>query len=309
MITEDKLSDFKGYKRVELATLKVGSDKAQSIKLSNAPTSGHVVAAQSNLAPELQELVKYIYSEATTSLSNVCNATFTPHGIETPIGVLTFDQITKGQNILYKIYDAIELGGDDLTNELTTLSSDFYSLIPHKFGGRSRFDSAVIDSYKAVEDKLDLLQLMKDLLQVNGDGTVLYNNVVDMKYKALKCNIVPLAKGMQAKNINTFKESYEYRDIVKHAMITNELSNPMKVVNIFKVKRDAEYSSYTDSVHDQRLLFHGSKVSNFVGLLSRGLLLPHIVVKSGGKRTGTFFFLPVTHYRCWILGPWYLFCF
>jgi poly [ADP-ribose] polymerase len=35
----------------------------------------------------------------------------------------------------------------------------------------------------------------------------------------------------------------------------------------------------------QRLLFHGSRISNWVGILSRGVLLPHIVTQGGGTRT------------------------
>jgi hypothetical protein len=35
---------------------------------------------------------------------------------------------------------------------------------------------------------------------------------------------------------------------------------------------------------DQRLLFHGSRISNYVGLLSRGVLMPKVVVAMGGKR-------------------------
>jgi len=35
----------------------------------------------------------------------------------------------------------------------------------------------------------------------------------------------------------------------------------------------------------KRLLFHGSRISNWVGILSRGVLLPHIVTQRGIKRT------------------------
>ena len=38
-------------------------------------------------------------------------------------------------------------------------------------------------------------------------------------------------------------------------------------------------------VGNARLLFHGSKPSSFVGLLSRGLLLPQVVSAMGGGRT------------------------
>jgi hypothetical protein len=49
----------------------------------------------------------------------------------------------------------------------------------------------------------------------------------------------------------------------------------------------AETSRFTSQMHNQKLLFHGSKISNWVGLLSRGMLMPKSVTALGGKRTGT----------------------
>lgn len=138
--------------------------------------------------------VKYIYDEATTTLNNVFATQITPHGIETPLGIVTNDQVAKGMNILHQIYDVLTKDSPS-NDELVTLSSNFYSLIPHKFGGRQRFDSATISDIRTVQDKLEMLQLMKDMLQINGNGTVLHGNIVDMKFKALKCEITPLTKG------------------------------------------------------------------------------------------------------------------
>ena len=55
-------------------------------------------------------------------------------------------------------------------------------------------------------------------------------------------------------------------------------SKTIKVVNLFKVKREAEWDTFTQNIPNQRLLFHGSRIQNWVGLLSRGILLPKIVV-------------------------------
>jgi len=39
------------------------------------------------------------------------------------------------------------------------------------------------------------------------------------------------------------------------------------------------------STKKKRLLFHGSRISNWVGILSRGMLMPHIVTQRGISRT------------------------
>ena len=43
--------------------------------------------------------------------------------------------------------------------------------------------------------------------------------------------------------------------------------------------------SSSDNIRPQLPLFHGSRCSNFIGLLSRGILLPKVVVNRGGQRT------------------------
>jgi poly [ADP-ribose] polymerase len=42
---------------------------------------------------------------------------------------------------------------------------------------------------------------------------------------------------------------------------------------------------FTGHIDNQRLLFHGSRIKNWVGILSRGILLPKIVVSMGVNRT------------------------
>ena len=60
----------------------------------------------------------------------------------------------------------------------------------------------------------------------------------------------------------------------------------MEIVNIYSVHRAVEDSQFTHSVENKQLLFHSSQVQNFVGILSRGLLLPKIVVDDfGGSRS------------------------
>src|SRR5262249_29716818 len=58
-----------------------------------------------------------------------------------------------------------------------------------------------------------------------------------------------------------------------------------KIHNIYAVRRDTEWDAFTAKVPNQRLLFHGSRILNWVGILSRGILLPRIVVSLGVGRT------------------------
>lgn len=57
------------------------------------------------------------------------------------------------------------------------------------------------------------------------------------------------------------------------------------VVRIYSLRRETESQQFRDQLSNQQLLFHGSRISNFVGLLSRGLLMPKVVTGMGGART------------------------
>ena len=59
----------------------------------------------------------------------------------------------------------------------------------------------------------------------------------------------------------------------------------VKVKNIFTVRRGSEHESFQSEIPNQRLLFHGSRIKNWAGILSRGLLMPKVAVQMGVHRT------------------------
>ena len=63
-------------------------------------------------------------------------------------------------------------------------------------------------------------------------------------------------------------------------------SDGMEIHNIYTLQRAIEDAQFTHSISNKQLLFHSSHVQNFVGILSRGLLLPKIIVDDfGGSRS------------------------
>jgi poly [ADP-ribose] polymerase len=282
-IYKEKTGKTKGYKELNLASSKIGSRKTMGQssgtiddktlkKLADKDTSAPKVA-KITLHTDIQEIVSYLYSEATNALTSTVNATITANGIETPLGVLTLGQIDKGQAVLDQLATAMSKKKKD-NNELTELSGDFYTVIPHRFG-RSKEQAllAVIDSANKVTEKNDTLQLMRDMLNVNGKTNVLVNPEIESKYKALNCEIELVPPG----NYKEMKEYFE-KSVVRGGA-------KVKVKNLWKIKRPDEHDHFTKDVKNHKLLFHGSAAKNWVGILSRGLLLPKIVVTLGVHRT------------------------
>jgi poly [ADP-ribose] polymerase len=284
-IYREKTSAAKGYKELSLASAKIGSrktfgqssgdiDDATLQKLADKKHPQPTTAAPTvALAPQVRDLVGYLYSEATSALTSTVNATITAAGIETPLGVLTIGQIEKGQAALDALVAAY--GKKKRSNsELTDLSGDFYTVIPHRFGrSREAAAEAVLDTAEKLNEKQETLQLMRDMLSVNGDTNVLLNPEIERKYQALNCTIEPAPEATVAE-IKAYVEKSVVRRGARHA-----------VKNVWQVARPLEAESFDGGVGNARLLFHGSAVKNWVGILSRGLLLPKIVVSLGVKRT------------------------
>lgn len=282
-IYREKTSAKKGYKELALASSKIGSAKSVGTssgeidaktlkKLADKSPAPKVVAPKVTLHKDIQNIVQHLYAEATNALVTTVNASITANGIETPLGVLTLGQIDKGQEVLDQLALSISKKKKD-KDHLTELSGDFYTVIPHRFGrSKEAALSAVIDSADKVTEKLDTLQLMRDMLNVNGKSNVLINPEIEQKYKALNCEIdvLPAAE---------FKEMKKYFE--------NSAADGCyaKVKNIWRIKRPDEHKSFDKAVGNNKLLFHGSSARNWIGILSRGLLLPKIVTKLGVSRT------------------------
>ncbi len=286
-IYREKTSAKKGYKEVSLASSKIGSQKArgtssgdideQTLSKIKGDTAAAVTVAKpkSDLSAGVQYLVRYIYDEATHALTNTVAAKITANGIETPLGILTLGQIEKGEEILMELFTELKKKKKTV-DELERLSGEFYTAIPHRIGRtRSAVADAVISDLKGIESKQNVLQLMKDMLTVNGEGgNVLFNAKVDQEYTALGCEIGSLEP-----------KSEEFKEISEYVIKSQVKSKGIKVKSVFTLKRPNEWNAFATDVGNDKLLFHGSRIQNWVGILSRGILLPKIVVSIGVERT------------------------
>ena len=286
-IYKAKTSPRKGYKELSLVSANIGSkvtrgkvsgeldrdtlDKLEERSQARGKKTKVKVARQL-LDSQIATLVDYLYSEATKALTSTVNASITANGIETPLGILTLGQIDKGQDILDQITKAFQSRVKNKSDKLTELSGDFYTVIPHRFGRtRAAAQAAIIKSANQINEKQETLQLMRDMLNINGDSNVLVSSEVDKKYQALNCLIEPI-------------DSAEFKKMKKYVE-NSTVKASVSVKNIWKVRRKGEYEVFTKDIGNKRQLFHGSSPKNWVGILSRGLLLPKIVTTLGVTRT------------------------
>jgi poly [ADP-ribose] polymerase len=286
-IYRSKTGASKGYKEVALASSKIGSQRARGgssgavddktlAKIAGDKEAPEKPVPQpSTLQPLVQDLIRYIYAEATNALTTTVAAKITAHGIETPLGVLTIGQIEKGEQILGEIHAAASAAKPN-HSRLESLSGEFYSAVPHRIGRtRDAIAAAIIADLTAISQKQDTLQLMKDMLAVNGEGgSVLFDDQVDAQYEALGAEIVAVERG-----------SPEYKAWADYVVRSQVKSKNIQIESIFKLKRRSEWDVFDKAVGNERMLYHGSRIQNWVGLLTRGILMPKLVVSMGINRT------------------------
>lgn len=88
-------------------------------------------------------------------------------------------------------------------------------------------------------------------------------NQLDSNYLKLNTTITPLDK-----KSDTYKLLVEYVDNTHAATHT---AYRLSVDEIFEVKKDVEEARYRKDIPNKQLLWHGSRLTNFVGILSQGL--------------------------------------
>ena len=205
-----------------------------------------------------------------------------------PLGKISKSQINQAHSILKEIKSLIEVdleniseaGIDDpvkfVKNELVKLSSNFWTLIPYSCG-RNR--PPIIDSEERLKRYIDLLEVMENI-KIAGKIFKKTNNVSDI-YQGLNTSIEVLEKNgdeweLLEKYIkNTHAPRHNYK---------------LELVNVFKLDKrshdDLDKHDYFNELPDHRLLIHGSRMANYVGILSEGIRIPKTNQVSNGSVLG-----------------------
>jgi poly [ADP-ribose] polymerase len=190
--------------------------------------------------------------------------------IETPLGALSKEQIERGRQKLREIRFAIARKRD---GRLPALSSEYYSLVPHRFGAKIDPAAAAITTVEKADDEEELLQLMTDVHHVRAD----LDATPERKYRAIGAELTALDPlDPEARNVVRQIEGAQSR---RHGF-------GLKVGRVFRVCVPDERVRFDHTPGNLRLLFHGSRSSNIMGILSRGLLIAPRNVAANGYMFG-----------------------
>ena len=208
-----------------------------------------------------------------------------------PLGKLSPVTLTTGLNILKEIETELKKKKPDEEN-LKKLSSNFYSHIPHDFGFQKMYNF-IINSNEIVKQKIDMISSLSDmkitlkiLEDVNSKNDDEYENQEEKQlydyYKQLNCDI---------KSINKNEPIYEKLNKYLTSSINNNNNNnyyyqqKLQLLKAYSLNRHGEEKKFKD-FGNKKLLWHGTRITNYVGILSQGLRIAPPEAPSSGYLYG-----------------------
>ncbi|CAF1511392.1 unnamed protein product [Adineta ricciae] len=220
---------------------------------------------QSKLANAVQDLVKMIFNVETMKQALL---SFEIDLTKMPLGKLSKNQLDKAYKVLTELQTLITSGVTTSKTAIIDASNRFYTLIPHDFGLAK---PPLLDNAELIKTKTEMID---NLLEIEIAYSMLdeSNNVVestehpiDVHYKKLKCDLVPVDK-----NSDEFKLIEKYM-IKTHAKTHDQYT--LKLRELFKTTRHGEFDRFQNfqTLDNHQLLWHGSRTTNYAGILSQGL--------------------------------------
>ncbi|KAF8588473.1 PARP-domain-containing protein [Ramaria rubella] len=256
-------------------TFEQGDDKDDKQASGSGLPQEREKTPESTLCPEVQELCKLIFS---TTLLSAHLSSMNYDANKLPLGKLAKATILKGFAVLKELAEAIEDPNPASYNDrggfrtiCADLSSRYYSIVPHDFG---RVRPPVIDNMILLKKELEILDALGDMevaqniISTKTPGNV--QNPLDAHLGSLNLSsISPVAQG-----------SKEFTTLVEYVQDTHGETHQWyqaHVMDIFRIERADEAKAFTEAGYDKladgerMLLWHGSRTTNYAGILKQGL--------------------------------------
>lgn len=215
----------------------------------------------STLKPPVQDLMKLLFD---IEVMKKAMLEFDLDMEKMPLGKLSQKQLNEAMKVLKKISEYVR---DGATNaEFIGSSNQFYTLIPHDFGVER---PPIINTTEMVNTKTEMLESLMEMevaySLMNEEEPDEKVNELDSHYKQLKTDLQPLEHDSE--------EFALLKQYVQNTHAKTHANFELEIEDIFSVDRRGEKRRYKPfkKLHNRKLLWHGSRLTNYVGILSHGL--------------------------------------
>ncbi|KAM8854716.1 protein mono-ADP-ribosyltransferase PARP4 isoform 2-T2 [Spinachia spinachia] len=223
----------------------------QAPHLGSAPLQQLLLEERLNtgsLSQEVAVFVELLWTEALGRLGNI---------LRVPINKLSLNDVSRAEGLLLQAHSKLR-GADH--SEVASLLHEVHSVLLHVAPSQHP------PTAKLISQRLDLCQLIRDVLSVS-EITMGSSAPSSLgKYRAMRCSIDAVPP-----------DTSEFQAVT--ALLQD---SRVRVRQVLRVSRGAELQTFKSELGNIKPLLHSSSPSNFVGVLSRGLLLPRVGVEHHG---------------------------
>ncbi|KAH9855747.1 poly polymerase catalytic domain-containing protein [Lenzites betulinus] len=254
-------------------------DKGGSGKGGESSSPEEEKIPDSTLSTEIQVLCNLIFN---TSLMDAHLSSMNYDANKLPLGKLAKSTILNGFAALKKLSEVIAEPNSDTSrgfggfqNAVQELTGQYYSIIPHVFG---RDRPIVIDNIERLKKELDLVDALGDMevasklisstIPRDAEGRPV--NPIDGHFRSLQLSKMdPVPRG-----------GSEFTALEAYTRDTHGATHRhywVEVLQAFRVEREYETEAWTKAGYgsmpdgERLLLWHGSRTTNFAGILKQGL--------------------------------------
>ncbi|KYQ93045.1 poly(ADP-ribosyl)transferase [Tieghemostelium lacteum] len=259
---DEEEEDEEMKKKIEQKKLKLEQDGDKTVRKTTLP-------------PRTQDLIRLMFDK------EMMNKQMQSMNIDTtkmPLGKIKKSQLMEGYKILSEVQD--ELNKIKPSKAIISdCTNRFYSLIPHSG------DLIMIDTEDKIKQKMQLVEALIDIDIANAlakeyEADISGASEVESHYNSLKTKIEPLDKNS------------EIYDILKNYYLNSHdqkyFDFKVEVEDIFSVEREGEKERFKpwDNNDNRQLLWHGSRLTNWVGIIGQGLRIAPPEAPKTGYRFG-----------------------
>ncbi|KAJ5290934.1 hypothetical protein N7478_000185 [Penicillium angulare] len=223
---------------------------------------------ESELTKPLQNLMSFIFNfdhfqSAMASMSYDAK--------KLPLGKLSERTLKMGFTTLKELAALITstVHDSDWKTSVDTLSNQYFTIIPHVFG-RNR--PPILNTDALIKKEIDLLEALTDMDVANEimkESKLAEIHQLDRQFQSLGMKEMTRLEQSSTEFLELANYLNSSRGATHHINYT--------VIDIFRVEREGEEARFQSSPYakiqnsDRRLLWHGSRSTNFGGILSQGL--------------------------------------
>lgn len=258
------------YTRIEI-DYTVNATNVKSEPKSSKSSKEDIEYLESKLDPKTKELIEVLFSK---EMRDEALTSFNLDLKRLPLGVPSQQQIQNGISVLNKIED--KLSGTRMSESYDSLSSQFYTAIPHSFG---RMRPPTINTQSSLQGRYDMCNILLDMFSTN--ETI--REIEEKKpKKQMPCPTDSHYDTLKADLSLVDSKSDEFKMVQKYFNKTKHSCSSSKLIDVWSVDRQGEAERFEkyEKMENRRLLWHGTNIAVVAPIITSGLrIMPH----SGGR--------------------------